>query len=561
MQNFIITLLICSITMSALALLYMAATPLLAKRYSVSGRYYAWLIFVIGLIIPFRPRLGNPIVRVDLPGNTALPVLRLGNAAPVMVPSNDALPSAVPNIQWWQIVAGVWLAGMFLFLAYHLVKHYRFLKLAARWGEDIADKQTLALLENLKAQMGISRKIGLQSCGSVGSPMLIGFIHPKIILPNKDFALDELRFILKHELVHFKRKDLWYKSLVLIAAAIHWFNPLIYLIVKAIDIQCELSCDAEVVRNMGADIRLSYSETIIGVVRYKSSIATAFSTNFYGGKKGMKSRIFSIMDKGKKKTGLVILCVALMLTVGTGAAFAANAATQNPHENTKGYTEVTPWIAGAFLPNPDVYAKYADFGITISEDGSKLLYHGQPVRLFADEGSDEAFYLDEAGNVNLSVVRNAAGQVTGLESITVQKAQEYQDAFFAEELGGSFPKEQDIAKVQEGIQVGANKYEAYQPFGVTYSVEDGVLSFNGQRVRFFMDQAADEGASALWTDEAGTANLVVLRDASGQITGVESISDEKAQEYLIATQPQIDLDGLEEKLETKMRDLYPNGVK
>ena len=110
MQNFIITLLICSITMSALALLYMAATPLLAKRYSVSGRYYAWLIFVIGLIIPFRPRLGNPIVRVDLPGNTALPVLRLGNAAPVMVPSNDALPSAVPNIQWWQIVAGVWLA-------------------------------------------------------------------------------------------------------------------------------------------------------------------------------------------------------------------------------------------------------------------------------------------------------------------------------------------------------------------------------------------------------------------------------------------------------------------
>ena len=317
MQNFIITLLICSITMSALALLYMAATPLLAKRYSVSGRYYAWLIFVIGLIIPFRPRLGNPIVRVDLPGNTALPVLRLGNAAPVMVPSNDALPSAVPNIQWWQIVAGVWLAGMFLFLAYHLVKHYRFLKLAARWGEDIADKQTLALLENLKAQMGISRKIGLQSCGSVGSPMLIGFIHPKIILPNKDFALDELRFILKHELVHFKRKDLWYKSLVLIAAAIHWFNPLIYLIVKAIDIQCELSCDAEVVRNMGADIRLSYSETIIGVVRYKSSIATAFSTNFYGGKKGMKSRIFSIMDTGKKKTGLVILCVALMLTVGT----------------------------------------------------------------------------------------------------------------------------------------------------------------------------------------------------------------------------------------------------
>ncbi len=436
-----------------------------------------------------------------------------------------------------------------------------FLKLAARWGEDIADKQTLALLENLKAQMGISRKIGLQSCGSVGSPMLIGFIHPKIILPNKDFALDELRFILKHELVHFKRKDLWYKSLVLIAAAIHWFNPLIYLIVKAIDIQCELSCDAEVVRNMGADIRLSYSETIIGVVRYKSSIATAFSTNFYGGKKGMKSRIFSIMDTGKKKTGLVILCVALMLTVGTGPL---SRRTRQHRTRTKIPKDIPRSLLGLpvrssptpmfMLNTPILESQFRRMAQNCSITGSQCVC--LPMR-----GSDEAFYLDEAGNVNLSVVRNAAGQVTGLESITVQKAQEYQDAFFAEELGGSFPKEQDIAKVQEGIQVGANKYEAYQPFGVTYSVEDGVLSFNGQRVRFFMDQAADEGASALWTDEAGTANLVVLRDASGQITGVESISDEKAQEYLIATQPQIDLDGLEEKLETKMRDLYPNGVK
>ncbi len=563
MQNFIITLLICSVTMSALALLYMAATPLLAKRYSVSSCYYAWLIFVVGLIIPFRPRLGNPIVHVDLPSNTALPVLRLGNAAPVMIPNHDVLPSAVIHIPWWQIAAAVWLTGMILFLAYHLIKHYRFLKLATRWGEDIPDEQTLALLENLKAQMGISQQIGLQICGSIGSPMLIGFINPRIVFPNTDFALDEIRFILKHELVHFKRKDLWYKSMVLIAAAIHWFNPLIYLMVKAIDIQCEMSCDAEVVRSMGADIRLSYSETIIGAVRYKSRITTAFSTNFYGSKKRMKSRIFSIMDTGKKKTGLAILCVALILTVGTGAAFASNASTQNPPENPKGYTEVTPWIAGAFLPNPDVYAKYADLGITISEDGVKLLYNGQPVRLFVDEGSDaEAFYMDDAGNVNLSVVRNAAGEITGLESISAQKAQEYQDAFFAEELGGSFPKVQDIAKVHEdvGVQDGANKYEEYQPFGVTYSETDGVLRFNGQRVGFFMDKTAEAGVFALWTDEAGTVNLVVLRDPTGQITGIESISDDKAREYLDAADPQIDLDGLEERLEAKMRDLYPNGV-
>jgi beta-lactamase regulating signal transducer with metallopeptidase domain len=55
MQSFVIALLTCSVAMSALALLYLALTPLLAKRYSARGRYYAWLIILIGLIVPFRP--------------------------------------------------------------------------------------------------------------------------------------------------------------------------------------------------------------------------------------------------------------------------------------------------------------------------------------------------------------------------------------------------------------------------------------------------------------------------------------------------------------------------
>ena len=69
MQGFLITLAACSVTMSALALFYMAVTPLLAKRYSITGRYYAWLVIVLGVIIPFRPRSGNAVVKVHVPVN------------------------------------------------------------------------------------------------------------------------------------------------------------------------------------------------------------------------------------------------------------------------------------------------------------------------------------------------------------------------------------------------------------------------------------------------------------------------------------------------------------
>jgi len=138
-------------------------------------------------------------------------------------------------------------------------------------------------------------------------------------------ADDELRFILKHELVHYKRKDLYYKFLVLIATAIHWFNPFIYLIERAINAQCELSCDAEVILGADADTRQHYSEAIIGVVKYHSKIRTALSTNFYGGKKGMKNRISSIMDTRKKRLGTIIISLVLVATLCTGFVFAASA--------------------------------------------------------------------------------------------------------------------------------------------------------------------------------------------------------------------------------------------
>ncbi len=569
MQGFMIMLLICSVTMSVLGLLYMAVTPLLTKRYSVKSLYYAWLVLVVGLIIPYRPQFSHPIVKLDMPVDAAMPVVHAAGGAPAAANAPNVLASAAPQmaqVTWWQIGLVVWLAGMVLFLAYHIIRHHRFLKLTAHWSEAVTDGPMLILLQKLKTQMGISQTIGLQVCGCIGSPMMIGFTRPRILLPKADFAQDELRFILKHELVHYKRRDLWYKGLALAATAIHWFNPIVHLMAKEIDRQCELSCDAEVVRSTDADTRLSYSETIIGVVRYKSKLQTALSTNFYGGKKGMKSRIFSIMDMSKKKVGAAVLCAALLLTMGTGAAFAASAAsteTSKPPTGTKEPTWVKPWIPVVMFPNPENYSPYEAFGITISEDGTQLLYNGQPVRVFADDESETAFYLDSAGDLNLAAVRNADGEITGIESISAEKAQKYCEDFYAEELDPGFfeqvrrEAEQDLAEdmVKEGVTEGDNKYEAYQPYGLTCSESNDVLTFNGQRVKFFIDQSANGDIAAMWEDDAGTVNVAAVRDASGQLTGVESISEEKAQEYKTAVDES--MVGLDERVEAKVNAMFP----
>jgi len=337
MQEFMVTLLICSAAMSVLALLYMSLTPFLAKRYSEKGRYYAWLIIVIGLIIPFRPSWTNAIFTVDVGVadvsndfvNTATQAWS-GNVATMPTFTAYASPTSIPetfSITLWHGITAAWLIGVAAFISYQTIRHYRFVKTARRWSETIADEKMLSIFRELKMEMGIERQIGLYFSYCVGSPMMIGFIKPKILLPTEELTEKELRFILKHELVHYKRSDLLYKSLVLIATAMHWFNPIVYLTARTINILCETSCDAEVMQNANEDTRQRYSETIINMVKYRSKmkLPTAFSTNFYGGKKGMKNRISSIMDMSKKRAGTLILCGALVLTLGTGAVVAASA--------------------------------------------------------------------------------------------------------------------------------------------------------------------------------------------------------------------------------------------
>jgi bla regulator protein BlaR1 len=329
MKDFMIILTTYSVALSVVILLYIAITPLLSKRYSARGLYYSWLVIVIGLIIPFRPQLDTTIVNVKAPTeailtNSMLAIPTLPVKAVTQI--NNTVPRpTLPNIQWWQFIAVIWLTGVIIFLFYHGLKHYRFVKMTNRWSEDITDEQILVLMRNIKEDLGISRQISLYLCPYIGSPMMIGLFHPRILLPMTDFSQDELRFILKHELVHYKRKDLWYKCLLLTATAMHWFNPIVYLMVKAINIQCELSCDTEVVQSTNMNTRYQYCETIIGVLKIQSKLKTALSTNFYGGKNGMKSRISSIMDTRKKKVGLSVICAALIITVGVGiASVAAN---------------------------------------------------------------------------------------------------------------------------------------------------------------------------------------------------------------------------------------------
>ena len=81
--------------------------------------------------------------------------------------------------------------------------------------------------------------------------MVIGVLRPRLLLPEEGYDARSLAFILRHELTHCRRHDLWYQLALLLANAVHWFNPLIWLMVRQAQGDMELTCDDAVVA--GAD--------------------------------------------------------------------------------------------------------------------------------------------------------------------------------------------------------------------------------------------------------------------------------------------------------------------
>ena len=315
MQRFFMTLLSCSVSMTALMILYLAVTPLLAKRYSARSRYVIWQVILLGLIIPFRPEISFSFVKVAVnqvslqPGDT--PPLLL--AEPVLHTS---------GITAWQGAAILWLCGAFGFLLFHLLRHQRFIKTAERWNEELSGREAVLLTQE-KQMLGIRRDIGLYRCPVVPGPMLLGFWRPRILLPELDLSDRELCLILRHELIHFKRGDLYVRAAVLLATAIHWFNPAVHICGAAVNEACEASCDAQVIQGLDNETRKLYGKTILRAACRNPRSITALSTNFNGGKKKMKKRLTAVLDSGLKKTGAVLVVIALLLSVTSGVVMAA----------------------------------------------------------------------------------------------------------------------------------------------------------------------------------------------------------------------------------------------
>ena len=319
--------------MSVLTVIVLLLAPLLSVRYRQRTVYMLLIICLVGFLIPWRPVIPRAAVTVSVPAavtrQLGLPVERTGTRVTAetdtaSMPSGEAetrtIQAVRPVVRWSAVLFLLWAAGAVAVLAVGLGRYARFCRLLKRW-RGTPDAEAAALLAEETQASGIRRIPRLYTAPCVSGPLVAGLFRPAIYLPDGAMPEADRRLILRHELTHLRQGDLVVKWLTLPACAVHWFNPVVWLLRKAINQYCELSCDERVMRDSDLRERERYSETIIAAIRVSSKTPTVLCTAFQGGLKRMKRRITRIMDTHQKRIGVLALTVVLAVTVLSGGLF------------------------------------------------------------------------------------------------------------------------------------------------------------------------------------------------------------------------------------------------
>lgn len=316
---------------------------LVGLRFVVRGRipaqvwFAVWIVVALRLVLPFSmPLKWSPfnltaeksparaeeravvgtesrVVGGELLGVTA--------AQPATVAVESKAEARASAWTWREVLVASWLAGVALLggLRWAAAESFRRRLRSAR---PMADRRLLAVVEQDAA--GWRTRVTCRETEAVEAPALCGWFRPQLLFPvglAGKLTEEELRFVVRHELGHWRRRDLWTQALMQVAVVVHWFNPLVWLAARLARTDCELACDECVLRRERSDGAGAYGAAllkVLGVVgERRSSLAVV---GILENRRRLAERVRMIADYRTASVGRVIGGVALVALVAVTSA-------------------------------------------------------------------------------------------------------------------------------------------------------------------------------------------------------------------------------------------------
>ena len=362
---------------SVCILLFLAAGPLLSRRFTPRWRYCAWGVLAAVLILfqPFHTMLPKPedwsgLVQLSIPqavsenaydrenarnrdweeiqktgnggrgaetenqdGERLRHSVRYENEAgqTVVIEDNDYVRKVTVGdettytVHWTGVAYGAYQAVSVLSVGFVLVRYFWSRRQLLRVSRP-AGEEDQAALETARRRTGCDREAELYRCSNIHTPMLMGFRRPVILLPE-DIPAGSLEAALAHELTHLKHRDTWYMLLMTLARCVHWFNPLVWLMVRVARRDMELCCDYDLLNGQGEEARRAYGRAILDQMTGRDRGFSGLTTGFSGSKKEVFARFRAMMDTDPKRKGRVVLVLAGAVIVLSGSLVACQSET------------------------------------------------------------------------------------------------------------------------------------------------------------------------------------------------------------------------------------------
>lgn len=593
---------------SLLILVLLLGKRLLQDKISRQWQYYIWLIVILRLLLPFGPKV-SLLGEIHLPRNgiyygmpkehtladKVLQPLKDMNESTKYAPKNDSIPDS--NLADGQensnslskdlaealplqdmkslLIRHIWLIWLMTALGMLIRKitiYQSFVWYLNAGASPVSHMDILDRLFTAAEEAGVKKPVELSVNPLISSPLLIGFFHPCIVLPSADIPEKDFRYIVMHELTHYKRRDMFYQWLVQLTVCLHWFNPLVHLMCREIAKAREFSCDEAVLAKMGHEHAQDYGKTLLDAMAaigtYKEhSGAVTLSEN----KQLLKERLGAIMNFGKSSKPIRLLTGVLTLCIILGASFIGIYSDAAAFGQIQSSPRVLELNEKDMVPSKEetdkndvVFAKeeseknnglYASQAEQYYEAGSIPLFQIAFSRL--DEDVQEE-WLDriyaERNIAFFGAAVNLLDEDCALVRRTAEKAYKDHDAAFFSTLAMHMSKDlleewlnkaledkdwssqsilfhaldrDDEFEEQEKIWEKA-QLEAYEAVGVTMVGKN--YYYQGQLVHIFLDIRSNKSFCTLDVNPAGTVDIKIIRNGDNEITGAAYMTEAEAAE-------------------------------
>ena len=336
------------LTVSLAALVPLILRRLMKKRYPARMVCVVWAILALRLLIPVQLTLPQAPVQV-MPRTSyvvqsdqtafrqaGLPVAQnptrwvTGTQAQTL---SAADTGTVKTVDVTDILLTLWLAGVIACVLWQGIGYYRLIRSLKGKSRSVERADLHTILQEQCADLVIDREIPLRVSSAADCPMLAGFIHPTLYLPDERISRTDAAFIFRHELTHYKHGDLWLKLLLLAARCLHWFNPLVHLIARFAQEDIEAACDDAVVRGHDGAYRRAYGETILRSAIAQAQKRKALVSCFGDDKKTLMRRFEGLFDKSVKKRGVALVVMIALLVGSLGCVVAVGE--KKPNQTTE----------------------------------------------------------------------------------------------------------------------------------------------------------------------------------------------------------------------------------